>query len=66
MNSAGMRAMTENTILIATTGSVRTLTLNRPAALNSLTAAMHGQLLPALQAAADDSSIRAVIITLRT
>ena len=55
--------MTENTILIATTGSVRTLTLNRPAALNSLTAAMHGQLLPALQAAADDSSIRAVIIT---
>jgi len=58
-----MHAMTENTILIATTGSVRTLTLNRPAALNSLTAAMHGQLLPALQAAADDSSIRAVIIT---
>ena len=55
--------MTDNTILIATTGSVRTLTLNRPAALNSLTAAMHGQLLPALQAAADDSSIRAVIIT---
>ena len=55
--------MTENTILVATAGSVRTITLNRPAALNSLTAAMHGQLLPALQAAADDSSIRAVVIT---
>ncbi len=55
--------MTENTILISTAGSVRTLTLNRPAALNSLTAAMHGQLLPALQAAADDSRIRAVILT---
>ena len=55
--------MSEATVLVATTGTVRTLTLNRPAALNSLTAAMHGQLLPALQQAADDSGIRAVLIT---
>ena len=55
--------MTEATVLVATTGTVRTLTLNRPAALNSLTAAMHGELLPALQQAADDSHIRAVLIT---
>ena len=47
--------MTEATVLVTTTGSVRMLTLNRPAALNSLTAAMHGELLPALQQAADDS-----------
>ena len=55
--------MTEATVLVTTTGSVRMLTLNRPAALNSLTAAMHGELLPALQQAADDSRIRAVLIT---
>ncbi len=55
--------MSESTVLVGTTGAVRTLTLNRPAALNSFTAAMHGELLPALQQAADDTSIRAVIIT---
>ena len=55
--------MPEATVLVATIGTVRTLTLNRPAALNSLTAAMHGELLPALQQAADDGSIRAVLIT---
>ena len=55
--------MPEPTILVATAGAVRTITLHRPAALNSLTAAMHGELLPALQQAADDAAIRAVIIT---
>ena len=44
-------------------GTVRTLTLNRPAALNSFTAAMHAQLLPALDAAAADAEVRAVVIT---
>ena len=43
--------------------SVLTLTLNRPAALNSFTAAMHGELLAALNAAASDKAVRAVIIT---
>ncbi len=42
---------------------VVTLTLNRPAALNSFTAAMHDVLLPALNAAAEDRQVRAVIIT---
>ena len=42
---------------------VVTLTLNRPAALNSFTAALHGQLLPALNALADDGAVRAVVIT---
>jgi 2-(1,2-epoxy-1,2-dihydrophenyl)acetyl-CoA isomerase len=44
-------------------GAIVTLTLNRPAALNSFTAAMHALLLPALEAAAADATVRAVIIT---
>ncbi len=55
--------MPEPTVLVATRGAVRTLTLNRPASLNSFTAVMHGELLPALQQAADDIAIRAVVIT---
>jgi 2-(1,2-epoxy-1,2-dihydrophenyl)acetyl-CoA isomerase len=55
--------MSETTILVASDGAVRTLTLNRPAALNSFTAQMHGELLPALDAAAADTSVRAVVVT---
>ena len=55
--------MSEPSILVSTQGAVRTLTLHRPASLNSFTAAMHGELLPALQSAADDATIRALIIT---
>ncbi len=55
--------MSETTILVATEGAVRTLTLNRPAALNSFTAQMHGELLPALDAAAADAAVRVVVVT---
>ncbi|MBX3633842.1 MAG: enoyl-CoA hydratase/isomerase family protein, partial [Rubrivivax sp.] len=55
--------MSEPTILVATEGAVRTLTLNRPAALNSFTGQMHAELLPALDAAAADETVRAVVIT---
>ena len=55
--------MTESTVLVATTGAVRTLTLNRSAALNSFTTVMHGELLGVLQQAADDATVRAVVIT---
>ena len=55
--------MSDAPVLAATEGPVRLITLNRPAALNSFTQAMHGDLLPALDAAASDASIRAVIIT---
>ena len=55
--------MSDAPILAATEGPVRLITLNRPAALNSFTQAMHGELLPALDAAVSDASIRAVIIT---
>lgn len=55
--------MSEPTVLVSNAGSVRTLMLNRPAALNSFTAAMHGELLPALQQAAADTGVRVVVIT---
>jgi 2-(1,2-epoxy-1,2-dihydrophenyl)acetyl-CoA isomerase len=50
-------------ILSERAGSVQTLTLNRPQNLNSFNAAMHGELLAALDAAAADMAVRAVVIT---
>ena len=50
-------------VLTTTQGAVRWITLNRPAALNSFTAEMHRLLLPALNDAAADAGIRAVVIT---
>lgn len=55
--------MSEPLVLVANTGPVRTLTLNRPAALNSFTGEMHAQLRAALDAAAADASVRAVVLT---
>jgi 2-(1,2-epoxy-1,2-dihydrophenyl)acetyl-CoA isomerase len=55
--------MAEPLVLIETTGAVRKLTLNRPASLNSFTSAMHRELRPALDAAADDPSVRCLVIT---
>jgi 2-(1,2-epoxy-1,2-dihydrophenyl)acetyl-CoA isomerase len=50
-------------IQIAQRGAVRMLTLNRPAALNSFTQDMHAELRSALDGAAADSAVRAVLIT---
>jgi 2-(1,2-epoxy-1,2-dihydrophenyl)acetyl-CoA isomerase len=55
--------MSDALVLAATTGAVRTLTLNRPQALNSFTADMHRQLRTQLEAAADDPAVRCVLIT---
>ncbi len=55
--------MSDSPVLVGTQGAVRTITLNRPATLNSFTAAMHAELLPALNAAAEDAAVRAVVIT---
>jgi len=55
--------MSEAPVLVATHGAVRVVTLNRPAALNSFTAKMHALLLPALDEAAADATVRAVVIT---
>jgi 2-(1,2-epoxy-1,2-dihydrophenyl)acetyl-CoA isomerase len=55
--------MAEPLVLIESTGAVRKLTLNRPASLNSFTSAMHRELRAALDAAADDASVRCLVIT---
>ena len=56
-------ALSEPPLLQASDGPVRTLTLNRPAQLNAFTAELHGLLMPALDAAAADAAVRAVVIT---
>jgi len=53
----------EPVLQITDDGGVRTLTLNRPAAYNSLTIELKDQLLAALHAAAADPSVRAVVLT---
>jgi len=55
--------MSEPTVSVSSAGAVSVITLNRPAALNSFTAEMHRLLLPALDAAASDAAVRAVLIT---
>ena len=55
--------MNEPLVLTSSAAAVTTLTLNRPAALNSFTTAMHKELLQALNTAADDPSVRCVVIT---
>lgn len=55
--------MSDTPILVNSQGAVRVITLNRPAALNSFTADLHQQLLAALNAAAADSAVRAVVVT---
>jgi 2-(1,2-epoxy-1,2-dihydrophenyl)acetyl-CoA isomerase len=63
MSSAAATPDASLPVLVASTGALRTITLNRPATLNSFTAAMHAALLPALEAAAADASVRCVVIT---
>jgi 2-(1,2-epoxy-1,2-dihydrophenyl)acetyl-CoA isomerase len=56
-------AVEEPLVRVSHAGSVRTLALNRPQALNSFTAAMHGELRSALDAAATDREVRCVVVT---
>lgn len=55
--------MTEPLVLTANAGAVRTLSLNRPAALNSFTTQLHEALMAELEAAANDASVRCVVLT---
>jgi 2-(1,2-epoxy-1,2-dihydrophenyl)acetyl-CoA isomerase len=55
--------MSEPLILSSQKGAVRTLTLNRPAALNSFTAEMHAQLRSQLDDAAANADVRCVVLT---
>jgi 2-(1,2-epoxy-1,2-dihydrophenyl)acetyl-CoA isomerase len=52
-----------NPLLIEDLDGVRTLTLNRPDSFNSLTVRLKEDLLAALEAAASDDSVRAVVLT---
>lgn len=52
-----------STVLYAESGAVATLTLNRPAALNSFTRAMHHDLWAMLDRAEANPAIRALVIT---
>jgi 2-(1,2-epoxy-1,2-dihydrophenyl)acetyl-CoA isomerase len=55
--------MSEPLVLVARQGAVCQLTLNRPQSLNAFTAAMHGELMAALDQAAGDTSVRCVVLT---
>lgn len=55
--------MTDPTILHAVDGGVMRITLNRPAVLNSFDLAMGRQLQAALDRAANDRAVRAVLLT---
>jgi 2-(1,2-epoxy-1,2-dihydrophenyl)acetyl-CoA isomerase len=57
--------MTESSSLVLKRrdGTVLTLTLNRPQALNSFTGDMHDALMAALKSAAADTQVRCVVIT---
>ncbi|RNF85060.1 enoyl-CoA hydratase/isomerase family protein [Montanilutibacter psychrotolerans] len=55
--------MSESPLLVSDHGAVRRITVNRPDKLNALNAATLDALLVAFDAAADDASVRAVILT---
>ena len=55
--------MSKALVLVSQTESVRTLTLNRPSALNSFTQQLHAELMAGLDAAAQDRQVRCIVIT---
>ena len=63
MPDATLLSSPDALVLVAQRGAVRTLTLNRPAALNSFTQALHAELRAALDAVAAEPAVRAVVIT---
>lgn len=58
-----MSAAREPTVIASAAGAVTTVTMNRPASLNSMTATMAAELLAALDRAAADRSVRCVVLT---
>jgi 2-(1,2-epoxy-1,2-dihydrophenyl)acetyl-CoA isomerase len=55
--------LSDSLVLASHDGPVLTLTLNRPAALNSFTGAMHEQLRAALDTAAANAEVRCLVLT---
>src|SRR5437867_13285741 len=62
-NRAGGHIMGYTTLLLERTGSIATLTLNRPDASNALDLVMRGELLSALDEVVEDPEARVVILT---
>ena len=62
MNASGKTASSESMILRRRQGAVETITMNRPAQYNSISAAMIGEIKAALDDVAQDESVRAVVI----
>ena len=50
-------------LVVENAGSVRTLTLNRPAKLNAFTASLHAELRTALSAAIIDDDVKVIVLT---
>src|SRR3954470_13922426 len=57
------RTTVSETVLYDLTDGMAVITLNRPDAMNSLTAEMKGALRAALERAAEDEAVRAVLLT---
>ncbi len=55
--------MSDSTVLYETAEGVATVTLNRPGKLNAFNARMHGELMQALDRAAEDDAVRALVLT---
>ena len=55
--------MAEPLVLTDDAGAVRTLRLNRPAALNSFTTELHAALMAALEDAAQETAVRCLVLT---
>jgi 2-(1,2-epoxy-1,2-dihydrophenyl)acetyl-CoA isomerase len=63
MSDTALMSSPDALVLVAQRGAVRALTLNRPAALNSFNQDMHAELRAALDGAAADPAVRAVLVT---
>src|SRR4051812_35292456 len=59
----GMRAMAYENIIVETRGNVGLITLNRPKALNALSAGLVNDMAAALDIFDDDANIRAIVLT---
>jgi 2-(1,2-epoxy-1,2-dihydrophenyl)acetyl-CoA isomerase len=62
-SGSGYRGGVTDTVLVETRGSVRLVTLNRPDRYNAMTDELLGGLLSALEAAAVDDTVGAVVVT---
>jgi 2-(1,2-epoxy-1,2-dihydrophenyl)acetyl-CoA isomerase len=63
MNSKEETHVSGETVLVARSGGIARLTLNRPDKLNAFTMGMHTELRAALEGAAGDSQCRVIVLT---